>query len=1036
MSSFSGLPHNTVPDAELFASLLEISSEVTWVRNYRTGEAFWYASEQNRVKYAIPENAMLVNFWMEHLHPDDRYRVMGGYETAVEDVTCTVFVHEYRFRGRGQEYYTVRDTIKFLRTPGGEVDRSIGVWTDITEMRRREGRVEELLRTLEEERDRFKTISELSSAAMWEVDMQSGSVHWTAGNKTLDEFGFTKDSYSLLDWMQSIHPEDRDRVVDNFDRAMLYSERFFDSYRFIKTDGTIAHVIDQGKFVRDANGKALAALGSWIDVTRERGREEVLERALTQQRALNDELQVREEILTNTEEELRQINEQLAMNVRQLSEREFILNQAQRVGRLGSWEFDAEAMTAMWSSEMYNIFGVDHTFNISSLPEVYDLFEPSSGMLVQHTFERILFQDHQSFDITVRLHTPLGYKKWVRLTGFPVIAEGRLQRVVGITYDITFFKEAEERLKSSEEKFSKAFRNNPDLMTITRTDDLLITEANEKVLSVLGYERQEVINHYSTEFKFFVNAADRERYFAQFDTSDESAVEAPWYRKDGTIIQVMISSCRVEMNSVRYYISVIKDISDRKAAEEKFIKAFELSPDLMIILRERDLTLQEVNSKVEALSGYTREELLGRSSREFDLWVNEDERNQYFAEYYSKGSVTIETLCRRKDGGLFYATISSQRIQLWGEDHLLVVVRDVTGRKRSEERIRENEARLNAIINNTEMSIWSVDLQYRITAINRVFKEMILAFYNSDLSVGDNIIDSLTSPLGPDEILYWTTLYKRAFAGEIVIDEKKVGERHVLNSVHPIIENGRIIGASIYTHDITERVHREEEIQRNAEQLVQANKTIGELKLMALRAAMNPHFVFNALNSIQYFIAKNDRENAINYLSTFSKLIRGILTHSVNNKTNLANEIELLKHYVNLEMVRFENKFDLVLDISPELDLENTEIPSLLIQPFVENAILHGLYNKPEKGVLRIAAGYDDDDRLLFEVEDNGIGRAAAIQLRNQNFPKHRSMGTELTEERLALINERDNVSFQFVDLFDGGGNPAGTRVKVWVRLN
>jgi hypothetical protein len=84
---------------------------------------------------------------------------------------------------------------------------------------------------------------------------------------------------------------------------------------------------------------------------------------------------------------------------------------------------------------------------------------------------------------------------------------------------------------------------------------------------------------------------------------------------------------------------------------------------------------------------------------------------------------------------------------------------------------------------------------------------------------------------------------------------------------------------------------------------------------------------------------------------------------------------------------------------------------------------------------LRIAVGYDDD-RLLFEVEDNGIGRAAAIRLRNQNFPKHRSMGTELTEERLSLINERDNVAFQFIDLLDGGGNPAGTRVKVWVRLN
>jgi len=1035
VSSTSGSSRITVPDEELFASLLEISSEVTWVRDYQTGSGFWYASPQNLRKYGIPENAMQSNFWIENLHPDDRYRAMTGYNAAIDDNTCSLMVHEYRFRGLDQEYYIIKDTIKFLRSPDGQLRRVVGVWADVTEARLRENRLDELLKMLEHERDRFKTISELSSAAMWEVDIESGRLDWTAGNKTLEEFGFNKTPYSLLDWIQSIHPEDRDRVVGNFDRAMVDSERFFDSYRFMKTDGSIAHVIDQGAFIRDVNGKAITALGSWIDITRERGREEVLERALAQQRALNDELQMREEILTNTEEELRQINEQLAMNVRQLSEREFILNQAQRVGRLGSWEFDAEDMTAVWSGEMYNIYGVDRSFNISSLAEQYELYEPSSSQLVQQAYENILFQDHQPFDITVRLQTPLGYKKWLRLTGFPVIEGERLRRVVGITYDITLYKEAEERLKTSEEKFAKAFSNNPDLMTITRADDLLITDANEKVWAVLGYERQEVIGRLSTDFHFFVNRDDRDRYFSQFETNDEASIEAPWYRKDGDIRQVLISSCRVEINSVKYYISVIKDISDRKAAEEKFIKAFDLSPDLMLILRESDLTLQEVNSKLEPLSGYRREDVLGHSSNDFDLWVNEDERLRYFTEYYSNGTVTLETLFRRKDRSLFYGTISAQRIHLSGQDHLLIVVRDVTGRKQAEERIRENEARLNAIINNTEMSIWSVDLQYRVTAINRVFKELLQSFYGDELTAGDNIIDKLKDTLGHEEILYWMTLYRRAFAGEIVVDEKKIADRYVLNSVHPIIENGRIIGASVYTQDITERVHREEEIQRNAEELVQANKTIGELKLMALRSAMNPHFIFNALNSIQYFIAKNDRQNAINYLSTFSKLIRGILTHSVNNKTSLANELELLRHYVNLEMVRFENKFDLVLDISAELDLENTEIPSLLIQPFVENAILHGLYNKPEKGILRIAVGYDDD-RLLFEVEDNGIGRAAAIRLRNQNFPKHRSMGTELTEERLSLINERDNVSFQFIDLLDGSGNPAGTRVKVWVRVN
>jgi LytS/YehU family sensor histidine kinase len=196
---------------------------------------------------------------------------------------------------------------------------------------------------------------------------------------------------------------------------------------------------------------------------------------------------------------------------------------------------------------------------------------------------------------------------------------------------------------------------------------------------------------------------------------------------------------------------------------------------------------------------------------------------------------------------------------------------------------------------------------------------------------------------------------------------------------------------------------------------------------------MNPHFVFNALNSIQFFIAKNDRLNAISYLSTFSKLIRGILTNSVSNKVKLSEEIELLKHYVNLELLRFENKFDFILTIAPEIEVETIEIPSLLIQPYVENAILHGLYNKPTKGTLKISV-HEDKDSLLFEIEDDGVGREAARKLRQQNFPQHKSMGTILTEERLRLINLEEKASYEIIDLFNEGKS-SGTLVKIWVAM-
>ena len=201
---------------------------------------------------------------------------------------------------------------------------------------------------------------------------------------------------------------------------------------------------------------------------------------------------------------------------------------------------------------------------------------------------------------------------------------------------------------------------------------------------------------------------------------------------------------------------------------------------------------------------------------------------------------------------------------------------------------------------------------------------------------------------------------------------------------------------------------------------------------MALRAAMNPHFIFNTLNSIQFYIMENDQVNAVSYLSTFSKLIRGILNNSVHHKVKLSDELEMLQHYISLEQMRFENKFDFVLCIPDELDVESIEIPSRLIQPYVENAILHGLYNKKERGALKISV-YEKDDSVLFEIEDDGVGREMAMRIRQQNFPKHKSMGTALTEERLKLINAQDVVSFEIVDLMNDS-QPAGTKVKIRVK--
>jgi LytS/YehU family sensor histidine kinase len=139
----------------------------------------------------------------------------------------------------------------------------------------------------------------------------------------------------------------------------------------------------------------------------------------------------------------------------------------------------------------------------------------------------------------------------------------------------------------------------------------------------------------------------------------------------------------------------------------------------------------------------------------------------------------------------------------------------------------------------------------------------------------------------------------------------------------------------------------------------------------------------------------------------------------------------MIGHYVQLESLRFENKFDCVIDIAPDLDIETVEVPSMLIQPYVENAILHGLCNKKGKGRLKISLGMREES-LLVAIEDDGIGRAAASKLKD---PKsHRSMGTALTEERLKLINADGKATVEIVDLEDNGIS-SGTRVNLWIQV-
>jgi len=202
------------------------------------------------------------------------------------------------------------------------------------------------------------------------------------------------------------------------------------------------------------------------------------------------------------------------------------------------------------------------------------------------------------------------------------------------------------------------------------------------------------------------------------------------------------------------------------------------------------------------------------------------------------------------------------------------------------------------------------------------------------------------------------------------------------------------------------------------------------LEQKLLRAQMNPHFIFNSLYSIQNFIVTEKPDKASIYLSKFAKLVRNILDNSTEEFVPLEKEISTIENYLELQQVRYAGKFSYRIDIDDEIDPEIMQIPPMLAQPFIENAIEHGIKHRETLGHIDIRFSLKDRT-LVFEVEDDGVGRQKAREIEIQLNPEHKSMATSLTRERLVNLNRKlhRKIELEIIDLQNALGEATGTRV-------
>jgi putative methionine-R-sulfoxide reductase with GAF domain len=226
-------------------------------------------------------------------------------------------------------------------------------------------------------------------------------------------------------------------------------------------------------------------------------------------------------------------------------------------------------------------------------------------------------------------------------------------------------------------------------------------------------------------------------------------------------------------------------------------------------------------------------------------------------------------------------------------------------------------------------------------------------------------------------------------------------------------------------------IESEQSLQQTKMEMLGINEKLSEAKLEALRSQMNPHFIFNCLNSIDNLIQNNEKEKATLYLSKFAKLIRSILETSKNNVVPCWKDIETLKVYLELEELRRDKKFYYTINIADEILRGDYKVPPLIIQPFVENAIHHGLLNKTAPDRKLIIDVFVTQNHIHYIIRDNGVGRVKSAEYKQLNQPSHDSMGMQITTDRINLFNQNKNNAVKITDLYDEQGMPSGTKVEV-----
>jgi len=396
------------------------------------------------------------------------------------------------------------------------------------------------------------------------------------------------------------------------------------------------------------------------------------------------------------------------------------------------------------------------------------------------------------------------------------------------------------------------------------------------------------------------------------------------------------------------------------------------------------------------------------------------------------------------NNALDYFTKANDRNQvMW----VLLRLSKLYHEKKDYERALQNAQQLLQISNETGARHYIRDAHFQLYQLFEHLQKEDSAFLH--LRLYTVLKDSIDIDLSAQKLAFYRVQSEREKAQlniNLLNKEKQLQQQQLQQSAQQkkFLAGGiaalLIIGFFLFRNNILKRRNEKQRLEHELElHRLESEKTkselqhqASELEMQALRAQMNPHFIFNSLNSINRFILQNNKAEASEYLTKFSKLVRMILQNSQASLISLESELESLSLYLEMEALRFNNYFTYKISVQKDIDAEVLKVPPLIIQPYVENAIWHGLMHKEETGELNIDIS-SHEDHLYFRITDNGIGRKKAAALASKSATKHKSMGLRITAQRIAMIQSMNarEVPVSIVDLTYPDGSAAGTEVTI-----